>query len=141
MNHPQTKLPKQIPSSPKEAKTILVVDDESKLRQIIRVGLVAEGFVVLEASDAEEALRICKEHRDPIHLILIDVVLPGMSGLELAPRVVDLRPEIQVILMSGCPDERILLHASLNPNVPFFHKPFTLDALVSKIREMLNVPR
>lgn len=141
MDRPEAKVSKQVLSLPSEAKTVLVVDDEAKLRQIIRVGLAAEGFVVLEAGDAEEALRICKEHPDPIHLILIDVVLPRMSGLELAPRVVELRPEIQVILMSGYPDERILLHASLNPNVPFFHKPFTLDALVSKIQEMLNVSR
>jgi two-component system cell cycle sensor histidine kinase/response regulator CckA len=131
----------QTPSHPtREAKTILVVDDEPKMRQILRIGLVAHGFHVLDAENGQEALRICKEHEGPIHLLLADVVMPGMSGVELAPRVKALLPEVQVILMSGHHDDQILLHASLNPNTPFFHKPFTLEALVKTIQEVLKIP-
>ncbi len=131
----------QAPSHPtREPKTILVVDDEAKIRQILRIGLTPHGFHILEAENGQEALRICKEHEGPIHLLLADVAMPGMSGVELAPRVKALRPEVQVILMSGHHDDQILLHASLNPNTPFFHKPFTLDALVLTIREVLKIP-
>jgi two-component system cell cycle sensor histidine kinase/response regulator CckA len=131
----------QAPSHPtQEPKTILVVDDEAKIRQILRIGLTAHGFHILEAENGQEALRICKEHEGPIHLLLADVVMLGMSGVELAPRVKALVPEVQVILMSGHHDDQILLHAALNPNTPFFHKPFTLDALVQTIREVLKIP-
>jgi two-component system, cell cycle sensor histidine kinase and response regulator CckA len=124
---------------PQESKTILVVDDEEKMRKLLRIGLVTHGFSVLEAATGAEALRLCAEHPGPIHLLLVDVIMSEMSGLELSPRIIELRPEIQVILMSGYADDHILLHASLNPNTPFFHKPFTMDSLVSKIREMLKL--
>ena len=131
----------QVPSHPPEhAKTILIVDDEAKMRQILRVGLLPHGFTILEAENGQEALRLCKEHPGPIHLLLADVVMPGMNGLELAPRIKALHPEIQAILMSGHKDDQILLHASLNPHTPFFHKPFTLDALVRTIRDVLKIP-
>jgi two-component system, cell cycle sensor histidine kinase and response regulator CckA len=121
------------------SRTILIVDDEVKIRQLLRYGLTAEGFAVMEAGDGEETLRLCKEHPGPIHLLLLDVVLPDMSGLELAPRVAEIRPDAQVIFMSGYADTQIRLHASLNPSTPFFHKPFTIEALVDKIRERLNL--
>ncbi|MGH7232148.1 MAG: response regulator [Nitrospiraceae bacterium] len=131
----------QAPSHPtEEAKTILIVDDEAKMRQILRVGLTPHGFNILDAENGLEALCMCKEHQGPIHLLLADVIMPEMNGLELAPRVKALRPEVQVILMSGHKDDQILLHASLNPNTPFFHKPFTLEALVRTIRDVLKIP-
>jgi DNA-binding NtrC family response regulator len=123
---------------PQEPKTILVVDDEAKMRQVLRVCLAPQGFVILEAGDGEGALRVCREHPGPIHLALVDVVMPGMSGLELAPKLVELRPDARMILMSGQTDDQILLHGSLNPNTPFFHKPFTVEELVSKISEILK---
>ncbi|HJU05902.1 MAG TPA: response regulator [Nitrospiraceae bacterium] len=122
-----------------EQKTILIVDDEAKMRQILRVGLIPHGFNILDVENSQDALRLCKEYPGPIHLLLVDVVMPEMNGLELAPRIKALRPEVQVILMSGHKDDQILLHASLNPNTPFFHKPFTLDALVRTIQDVLKV--
>ena len=132
-----------IPSKPRESqamgsKTILVVDDEDKMRKILRLGLTGQGLIVLEAAGGDEALRVCKEYQDPIHLLLVDVVMPGMSGVELAPQIMALRPDIKVILMSGYRDDHILLNAALNPNTPFFHKPFTLEDLVRKIHELLK---
>jgi two-component system cell cycle sensor histidine kinase/response regulator CckA len=123
----------------REAKTILVVDDEAKMRQVLRAGLTQHDFNVLDAENGLEALRICQEHSGPIHLVLVDVVMPEMNGVELAPRVKALRPEVQVILMSGQKDDHILLHASLNPHTPFFHKPFTLESLVQTIRKVLKL--
>jgi two-component system cell cycle sensor histidine kinase/response regulator CckA len=120
-------------------KTVLIVDDEAKMRQILRVGLIAHGFTVLDAENGHEALRLGKEHPGPIDLLLVDVVMPEMSGLELAPRIKALRPEVHVILMSGHKDDQILLHASLNPHTPFFHKPFTLEALVRTIQDVLKI--
>lgn len=118
--------------------TILIVDDEAKIRKVLSLGLHARGFAVLEAADGKEALRICRQHDGPIDLLLVDVVMPGMNGLELAPLALSLRPEMKVILMSGYRNEQILLNAALNPNTPFFHKPFTIEALVGTIRVLLG---
>jgi two-component system cell cycle sensor histidine kinase/response regulator CckA len=140
MRKTEHKSAETFPSEPQTgSKTILIVDDEAKMRKILHLGLSRHGYAILEACDGAEALRVCKEHEGKIHLLLLDVVMPGMSGLELAPRVLALRPEIQVIFMSGHSDEDILLHGSLNPSAPFFHKPFTLDDLVRKVRDVLQL--
>jgi DNA-binding NtrC family response regulator len=138
MNQSGTIASKDNGSQSMDPKVILVVDDEEKMRKILRVGLTGQGLTVLEAAGGEEALRVCKQHQGPIHLLLIDVVMPGMSGVELAPQIMALRPDIKVILMSGYRDDHILLNAALNPNTPFFHKPFTLEDLVRKIHELLK---
>jgi two-component system, cell cycle sensor histidine kinase and response regulator CckA len=121
-----------------QPSTILIVDDEAKMRAILSLWLTRHGFSVLEADCGEAALRICKESERPIHLLLVDVVMPGMSGVELAPQIMALRPDIKVILMSGYRDDQIFLHAALNPNTPFFHKPFTFAALIEKVQELLT---
>ena len=123
-----------------EPKTILIVDDEVKRRALLKLGLMRHGFSVLEAGGGEEALRVSKEWDGPIHLLLVDVVMPGMSGVELAPQIMAMRPDIKVILMSGYRDDQIFLNAALNPNTPFFHKPFTLEALIEKVQELLTLP-
>src|SRR5687767_9119944 len=92
-----------------QPKTILIVDDELKMRAILSRWLTRHGFSVLEAECGEAALRICKEFEGPIHLLLVDVVMPGMSGVELAPRIMTLRPDIKVILMSGYRDDQVFL--------------------------------
>ena len=117
--------------------TILVVDDESSLRTLARRTLTPVGFTVLEASSAEEALAVCKRHKCPIHLVLTDIVLPKLSGLELAARLESLYPGIKTLFMSGYTDHAVLAHGILNPDKNFLQKPFTLDELVSKIQEVL----
>ena len=125
-----------------EPKTyFLIVDDEVKIRALLRLGLMRHGFSVLEAGGGEEALRVSKACEGPIHLLLVDVVMPGMSGVELAPQIMAVRPDMKVILMSGYRDDQIFLNAALNPNTPFFHKPFTMEALIHKIQELLAVSR
>jgi len=121
-----------------KAKTILVVDDEDKLREILKLGLTRHGFSVLEAASGEDALQLSKDYLEPIHLLLVDVVMPGMSGVELAPQLLASRPDTKVILMSGYRDDQILLNAALNPNTPFFHKPFTIDSLIQTIDNLLQ---
>jgi two-component system, cell cycle sensor histidine kinase and response regulator CckA len=122
-------------------RTILIVDDEAKMRAVLSLWLTRHGFAVLEADSGEEALRICKDSEEPIHLLLVDVVMPGMSGVELAPQIMALRPDMKVILMSGYRDDQVFLNAALNPNTPFFHKPFTFEALIEKVQELLTPPR
>ena len=95
----------------------------------------------LGAAGGEEALHVCRDYDGPIHLLLVDVMLPGMSGVELVPQIMALRPDIKVILMSGYRDDQIFLNAALNPSTPFFHKPFTMEALVQKIQDLLNLSR
>ena len=117
--------------------TVLVVDDEVQLRTLIRRTLTQDGMAVLEAASAEEALAICKRHKEPIHLILTDMVLPKMNGLELAEALKAARPEIKVIFMSGYTDHAVLAQGILDPDKNFIQKPFTLDALTRKTRETL----
>src|SRR5690348_17916580 len=105
-----------VPEKVAERKTILVVDDEDKLRDILKIGLTRHGFSVLEAGSGEAALQLCQDYQGPIHLLLVDVVMPGMSGVELAPRVLTSRPDTKVILMSGYRDDQVFLNAALNPN-------------------------
>ncbi|MDO8806452.1 MAG: response regulator [Elusimicrobiota bacterium] len=117
--------------------TVLLVDDDSSLRAPIRRALTQAGFTVLEASSAEEALAICKRHKD-IQLILTDMVLPKMNGIELAGRVGTLRPEIKVLFMSGYTDHTALAQGILDPDKNFIQKPFTLDMLTRKTRELCS---
>lgn len=112
--------------------TVLLVDDDSSLRAPIRRSLVLAGFTVLEASSAEEALAVCKRHKGRIHLLLTDMVLPKMNGIELAGRLEALRPEINVLFMSGYTGHAVLANGVLDPDKNFIQKPFTLDTLTHK---------
>jgi len=129
------------PAAPGKAFTcsgsILVVDDESSLRALTRRTLTPDGFTVLEAASAEEALAVCKRHKGPIQLVLTDIVLPKMNGLELSARLESLYPGIKTLFMSGYTDHAVLAHGILDPAKNFLQKPFTLDELTCKIQEVL----
>ncbi len=94
---------------------------------------------MLEAQDGGEALQVCEEHRGPIHLLITDVVLPGMSGRQLAVCLAGRRPEMKVIYMLGYTDEAIVQHGVLEEGILFLQKPFSLDVLASVVREGLEV--
>ena len=120
------------------AETLLVVEDEEDVRGLARDVLVESGYTVLVAATAEDAVRICEEHESPISLLLSDVVMPKVSGPQLAQRLVDLRPELHVLYMSGYTDEAIVHHGVLEPGTAFIEKPFTPEDLCGKVRDVLD---
>jgi signal transduction histidine kinase len=118
-------------------QTVLVVEDAEGLRELAMRLLQREGYTVLAASNADEALELF-ELNACIDVILTDVVMPGASGPELTRQLVERRPELKVIYMSGYTEEAIVHHGVLEPGIAFLHKPFTIDTLGRKIREVLD---
>jgi DNA-binding NtrC family response regulator len=119
-------------------ETILLVEDEDIVRGLTRKILMQAGYNVLDAKSGEEAIRICREHAGPIDLLLTDVVMPEVSGKEVADQLLELRPGIRVLYMSGYTDEAIVQHGVLDASVKFIQKPFTWVALTKKVRDVLN---
>ena len=117
-------------------ETILVVEDEDSLRASVCEYLKEHGYAVLQAQDGDQALDISDGHSGPIHVLLTDVIMPKMSGGELAKRLSD-RQEMITIYMSGYTDDAILNHGILQSGAEFIHKPFALSALARKLREAL----
>ena len=126
------------PESAAGTETILLAEDEEMVRNLARDSLKMHGYTVLEAANAGEALLICQQHEGPIHLLLTDVVMPRMSGKELAEQLVRLRPDTRVLYMSGYTDQAIVHHGILDGDIAFIGKPFTPDALVLKVVEVLQ---
>ena len=118
-------------------QTVLVVEDEDGLRQLTRRLLQGQGYVVLTAANAAEAMALVDAHAS-IDLLLTDVVMPGASGAELTKQAVERRPALRVIYMSGYTEETIVHRGVLKPGIAFLHKPFTSDTLGRKIREALK---
>jgi len=123
------------------SETVLLVEDEIAVRELFRKGLERRGYKVLAAVTPDEALEASRGYACPIHLLLTDVVMPGMGGLELASRVVALRPKIRVLYMSGYTDEAVVRDGLVADDVDFLQKPFTLEELASKIRSVLDAAR
>ena len=119
-------------------ETILVVEDEEMVRKLAREVLDERGYRVLEAANGDEAIKICHEYENPIHLVLTDVVMPGMSGREVAQAIKTAHPEAAVLYMSGYTDDAIVRHGVLEPGINFIEKPFTSQALVSKVMSVLK---
>ncbi len=125
---------------PGGSETILLVEDAASLRVMVREILESAGYTVLEASDAEEALLKISAFASSVPLMLTDVVMPKMSGPDLAQSVRIARPGIKVLFMSGYTDEARGLHHALNAGTRFIQKPFTIDALCHKVREAIDEP-
>jgi CheY-like chemotaxis protein len=125
-------------------ETILVVDDEPDVRGLAREILEAGGYEVMEAGDGEEALRVAEAYPAPIHLLLTDVVMPRLNGVELASRLTQLHPDTKVLYMSGF----LVVGAqpaqaggvSLEPGASILPKPFSADGLTRKVHEVLARP-
>ncbi len=116
----------------------MIVEDDSSLRKTAHKILQTYGYNVLDAGEGEQALRITEEHEGPIHLLLTDVVMPGMSGRDLSKRLQSLQPEVKVIYMSGYTDDAIARHGILDQRVNFIQKPFSPESLARKVREVLD---
>jgi nitrogen-specific signal transduction histidine kinase/ActR/RegA family two-component response regulator len=119
-------------------ETVLIVDDEAPVRMVARRFLEMRGYRVLEASNGPDAIRVSREHEGPIHIMVTDVVMPRMSGRELAFQLAPERPGMKVLFMSGHTEDAIIHHGVLNKGVAFLQKPFTQDALVSNVRTLLD---
>jgi PAS domain S-box-containing protein len=124
---------------PKGSETVLLVEDESSVRNLAYRILCQQGYTVLEAANGDEALRIVQERNGKeIDLLLTDVVMPRMSGKDLADRLKTLKPELKVLFTSGYTDDAIVHHGVLNPGTHFLQKPFSPKALSLKVREVLD---
>jgi two-component system, cell cycle sensor histidine kinase and response regulator CckA len=126
--------------SPGGTETILLVEDEDAVRTMISKILKTKGYTVLEARQGDEALQISDQTEGPIHLLVTDVIMPQMSGRDLAERLKNLRQEIKILYMSGYPDNAIVHHGVLEAGTPFLQKPFSLNALERKVRDLLDTP-
>jgi len=123
------------------AETVLLVEDAARVREVVREILEMNGYAVLEARHGAEAIEISGRHPGRIHLMVTDVVMPQMSGRELAQHMARLRPDMRVLFMSGYTDNAIVRHGELEAGTAFLSKPFTPDALAAKVREVLDSPR
>jgi two-component system cell cycle sensor histidine kinase/response regulator CckA len=127
-----------LPARPRAGtQTVLLVEDEDGLREMVKRFLLRQGYTVLAAGGADEALRLFDQN-PAIDVLLTDVVMPGASGPELVRQLVARRPGLKAIYMSGYTDEAIVQHGVLNPGIAFLHKPFTSDTLGRKIRDVLD---
>src|ERR1700728_952463 len=125
-------------------ETILLVEDEANLRYLARQYLEKQGYKVIEAADGAVAMQIAVAHEAVIHLLLTDVIMPGMNGRELAQRISAIRPNVKVLYMSGYTENVIGHNGTLDAGVRLLQKPFTLRDLKSKVREVLDsnpIPR
>jgi two-component system cell cycle sensor histidine kinase/response regulator CckA len=120
------------------SETIFLVEDAEELRSLVREVLDCAGYTVLQAADGREAVRIAEQLNSPIHLLLTDVVMPGMSGRDVAEQVVRRHPETRVLYMSGYTDSSIVHHGVLEEGVALLSKPFTRERLLRKIRHVLD---
>jgi PAS domain S-box-containing protein len=125
-------------ASNRGSETVLVVEDENAVRLVAVGSLRKAGYQVLEASDGEQALRVAFEHQGPIHLVLTDVLMPGIHGPALVARLEERRPGIRALYMSGHADDALLHHGILEGGVTFLEKPFTRKDLTKKVREVLD---
>jgi PAS domain S-box-containing protein len=121
-------------------ETILLVEDEENLRRLARQYLENQGYNMIDAPDGSIAIQISQAHKGPIHLLLTDVIMPGMNGRELANKVSPTRPEMRVLYMSGYTENHIGHNGTLDEGITLLQKPFTLPALKAKVREMLDTP-
>jgi CheY-like chemotaxis protein len=117
-----------------------VVEDEAAVRDVTRRILAAAGYQVLTADCGAEALKLCRDHPGEIALLLSDVVMPRMGGLECAEQAGRLRPGLRVLFMSGYAEEAIAQHGVLQPGTRLLGKPFSAAELTRQVREMLDGP-
>jgi CheY-like chemotaxis protein len=122
------------------SETVLIVEDEDLVRKVAKRILEMHGYTVLAASDPKEAFGICEGHEGRIHLLLTDVVMPQMDGRTLFNRLRPIRKDMKVLYMSGYAEDAVVHHGTLDADIQFLQKPFTVESLAIKVREVLDAP-
>src|SRR5438105_2392194 len=125
-------------AEPRGSETVLVVEDAAAVRMVTRQVLDRYGYAVLEAPNGDTALRLAAKHHGPIHLLLTDVIMPGLSGRELAEQLAQLRPDMKVLYVSGYADNAMVHHGILESGVAYLQKPFTPETLARRVRDVLD---
>jgi two-component system cell cycle sensor histidine kinase/response regulator CckA len=123
------------------SETVLVVEDEEALRGLLRETLEANGYTVLTARDGAEAVRIANAHAGTIHVIVTDLIMPGMTGRSAVEEIMPRHPESRILYMSGYSSEAVTRQGVLSRGSPFIGKPFTLESLLRSVRELLDGPK
>ena len=119
-------------------ETVLLVEDEESVRELVRVTLISRGYKVLEADNGENGLRVAEAYLDPIDILITDVVMPGIGGRELAKKLLTIRPGISVLYLSGYTEDAVIAEGAHTSATAFLQKPFTLQNLAKKVREVLR---
>jgi PAS domain S-box-containing protein len=128
------------PESQRGSETVVVVEDDESVRELVRIMLGGCGYEVLSAPDADGAVQLCESHPGGVDLLLTDVVMPDIGGRALAERLVALFPHLRVLFMSGYSDEAVYRHGIIRPGTAFLEKPFTQAGIARKVREVLDAP-
>jgi len=134
-------LSNEAPVSVRGSETILLVEDEESLRKLADMFLRGSGYHVLTAADGAQALQVARQYAGPIHLLLTDVVMPGINGRVLAERLAPSQPGMRILYVSGYTDSFIAGHGVLEAGAHLLHKPFTEESLTRKVRELLDANR
>jgi CheY-like chemotaxis protein len=121
-------------------ETVLLIEDEASLRDLLVETLEGAGYAVLVAPGGEDALRMVQEHPGVIHLVVTDVMMPGLTGRQVAERIRAARPEVRVLFVSGYVGDALARHGVSEPEARLLSKPFTAEALLRKVREVLDGP-
>jgi DNA-binding response OmpR family regulator len=120
------------------SETVLLVEDESRLRILMQEILQRNGYTVIPACDGEEALRICRQEAVVFDIVVTDVIMPGMSGPQLADRIQHLRPGTKLLYLSGYTEDALSSHGVLKEGIEFLPKPFPPNTLAAKVRQILD---
>ncbi len=119
-------------------ETLLIVENEPAIRNLLQVALRRNGYTVLAAESGREALEIVRKHDDTIHLVITDVVMPDMDGPELVRQLSTIRPDTQTLFMSGYMDDTLGERGILSTNANFIQKPFSPRTIAQKVRDILD---
>jgi len=131
------KKPLAVPSGARGNETVLLVEDQEGIRELVHDVLKRRGYAVLCAADGNEALRLAAQHKEPIDLLITDIIMPNLGGEDLASRLAKIRPHLKVVFMSGNPDQAFL-NGDLGAGAVVLQKPFPLDTLLHKVRSVLD---
>jgi two-component system, cell cycle sensor histidine kinase and response regulator CckA len=132
--------PSEPPPVARGVETVLLVEDEPAVRRLVRISLEERGYTVLEAEDPDDALRMVDENPGEIHLLLTDVVMPGLGGRQVAEQITAVRPHTRVLYMSGYTSDTVVRRGVLTSSAAFLQKPFSPTDLLRKVREVLDAP-